>query len=104
MADKYGQMSAAQLEGAIYAAQQKHGIQHSSQPENQYLKSITAACKNLPHTNEASRDARRIYFSYLMAYGAARDISDDYTGRQKELPHYGIRQEGSQQNFRWSSN
>ena len=69
MADRYGTMTSDDLQNAITAAQQDHGSRHSSKPANRYLKSITAACECLPHSNEAARQARRVYFSYLMKYG-----------------------------------
>ena len=69
MADKYGAMTSKELQNAIQAAQQDHGSRHSTKPENRYLKSITATCEYLPHSNEAARNARRIYFSFLIQFG-----------------------------------
>jgi hypothetical protein len=40
-----------------------------SRPATQYLHTIEASCRSLPHTNEASLEARKVYFSYLMRYG-----------------------------------
>jgi hypothetical protein len=69
MGEKYGSMSASALERAIHDVRNNLTVQHSSSSEHQYLKSIRAACKHLPHSNEASVDARTIYFSYLMRFG-----------------------------------
>ena len=46
-----------------------HTSRFSTRLENQFLSSINATCRNLPHTNEALLDARKIYFSYLMQFG-----------------------------------
>ena len=69
MGEKYGTMTGQQLERAINNVQYNLPSQHSSAAENQFLKSIQAACADLPHSNEASMTARKIYFSYLMRFG-----------------------------------
>lgn len=69
MGEKYGKIKAKELENAILASRLKVPYAHSSKPAPQYLKTIHAACSNLPHSNEASQDARKIYFSYLIKFG-----------------------------------
>jgi hypothetical protein len=69
MGEKYGAMDAAGLERAISDVQNNLSVQHSSSKEAQYLKSIKAVCKDLPHSNEAALAARSTYFSYLMRFG-----------------------------------
>ena len=69
MGEKYGTLTSSQLAKAIEAVQQNRSVQHSSLPEYQFLKSIRASCSHLPHTNEAALEARRIFFSYLVAFG-----------------------------------
>ena len=69
MGEKYGHMTSRQLNNAIDAVRRNNSLQFSSAPEHHYLRSISACCKQLPHSNEASRDNRNIYFSYLMQFG-----------------------------------
>jgi len=69
MGHKYGEMTSKALERAIMDARQNSSVQHSAAGEAQFLKSIKASCKNLPHSNEAAQEARKIYFSYLMRFG-----------------------------------
>ena len=69
MANKYGLMTGPDLRKAIITARQDDGSRHSTKAGNQYLKSISAACEYLPHSNEAAQQARRRYFSYLVQYG-----------------------------------
>ena len=66
---KYGSITADELQRAIHDVRNKLSIQHSIAPEYQYLKSIRAACTALPHSNEASLEARKIYFAFLMMFG-----------------------------------
>jgi hypothetical protein len=69
MGGRYGSMSASALERAIQDVRNNSSVQHSNTMEHQYLKSIKAICQHLPHSNEASLDARTKYFSYLMRFG-----------------------------------
>ena len=69
MGEKYGKMTSQELECAINNVRCKLPSQYSSTPKNRFLKSISAACEDLPHSNEASEQARKIYFSYLMKFG-----------------------------------
>ena len=69
MGEKYGKMTGQQLEKAINNVRYNLPSQHCSSAESQFLKSIQAACSHLPHSNEASVTARKIYFSYLMRFG-----------------------------------
>lgn len=69
MGEKYGAMTANHLQRAIHHARQNLSVQHSAAAENQFLKSIRASCSKLPHSNESAEDARKIYFSFLMAFG-----------------------------------
>jgi hypothetical protein len=69
MAEKFGSMNAQQLQRAIDAVRSNSGSQFSADPASQFLRSIAATCRSLPHTNEASMEARKIYFSFLMKYG-----------------------------------
>ncbi|MGB8699100.1 MAG: DUF6570 domain-containing protein [Thermosynechococcaceae cyanobacterium] len=69
MGEKFGSMTAVQLEKAIHDVRNKFTVQHSMLAEHQYLKSIRASCSNLPHSNEATMEARRLYFCYLIKFG-----------------------------------
>jgi hypothetical protein len=69
MGEKYGAMKSKELEKAILASRHDLPYAHSSVKGAQYLKSIHAACSHLPHSNEASKDARKTYFSYLIRFG-----------------------------------
>ena len=69
MGEQYGSMSAALLEIAIRNVRNGLSVQHSMSAEHQFLKSIRAACGHLPHSNEATMEARRTYFSFLMKFG-----------------------------------
>ena len=69
MGAKYGSMSAASLEKAIQNVRNHLSVQHSNSAEHQYLKSIRAICGNLPHSNEATMEARQVYFALLMKFG-----------------------------------
>ena len=69
MGEKFGCMTGNQLEKAIFDVRNKFSVQHSMSPEHQYLKSIKASCGNLPHSNEATMEARRLYFCYLVKFG-----------------------------------
>ena len=62
-------MSSQQLENAIHHARQGDSLQYSANTENRFLRSIQAACNFIPHSNEAAIQARKIYFSFLMAFG-----------------------------------
>jgi hypothetical protein len=62
-------MTAKQLEEAIQAARRNDSIQHSAAAQHRFLKSIKASCKNMPHSNEAADEARKVYFAYLMKFG-----------------------------------
>ena len=62
-------MTAKELENAIIAARMNDSIRHSTGSEYRFLKSITASCKHLPHSNEACDEARQIYFSFLVRFG-----------------------------------
>ena len=69
MGEKYGAMTSEQLKSAISDAQNNSSRRHRSNPENRYLKSIHATCRNLPHSNEAAAEARKVYFSYCIRFG-----------------------------------
>ena len=69
MGEKYGNMSSKQVQAAINATRKKNPVMHSSDAEYQFLKSVTATCRALPHTNEAAVENRKIYFSFLMKFG-----------------------------------
>ena len=69
MGEHYGLVTSQQLSDAIDAARRNDSVQHSSKPEHHCLRSINACCKNLPHSNEASKDNRNMYFSYLIRFG-----------------------------------
>ena len=68
MGEKYGKMTAQELEHAINKVRYNLPSQYSSSAENRFLKSISAACEDLPHSNEASELARKTYFSFLMRF------------------------------------
>jgi hypothetical protein len=69
LANSIANMTAAQLTKAILAARKNSSSQHSTATASRYLHTISATCRSLPHTNEASLEARKIYFSYLMKFG-----------------------------------
>ena len=69
MGEKYGSVQANDLEHAIQDNRNRLTVQHSNSAEHQFLKSIHAACGSLPHSNEASMEARRKYFSFLIMFG-----------------------------------
>lgn len=69
MGEKYGSMKAADLSRAIENVRQNQSVQHSSSPENRYLKSIRSSCESLPHSNESALAARVKYFSFLISFG-----------------------------------
>jgi hypothetical protein len=69
MAEKYGEMTSEQLQQAISNSRSGSSSAYSTAAAAQYLQSIEAMCRSLPHTNEASAEARRIYFSFLMKFG-----------------------------------
>jgi len=69
MSEKCGSMTSAALQKAIHACRRNASVQHSSKGEHQFLKSTTASCRHLPHTNEAADEARTKCFSFLMKFG-----------------------------------
>ena len=69
MGQKYGEMTSANLSKAIQAVRCNSGVQYSGKPENEFLKSIRASCQELPHSNESSQQARKIYFSFCIQFG-----------------------------------
>jgi hypothetical protein len=69
LGEKFGTMSSEQLIRAIGNVRHQHGRQHSAAPADKFLKSLRASCSNLPHTNEATEEARQTYFSMLMKFG-----------------------------------
>jgi hypothetical protein len=69
MGEKYRAMSADKLEKAIKDSQRNRRTQYSNSPEHQFLQSIKSSCGKLPHSNEACKYARQIYFSYLIKFG-----------------------------------
>jgi hypothetical protein len=70
MGEMYGRMSARELEKAICDSKSNPGKQYNKkQPGNRFLNSIQASCRELPHSNEATRTARQTYFSFCIAFG-----------------------------------
>ena len=69
MGEKYGSMSPENLEKAIQDSRNNRSVQYSNSGEHQFLQSIKSTCGDLPHSNEACMNARKIYFSYLMKFG-----------------------------------
>ena len=67
--ERYGSLNATNLQHAISAVHTNHSSQYSTRAEHQFIRSINATCRDLPHSNEASLEARKIYFSYLMHFG-----------------------------------
>ena len=67
--ERFGSLKSQQLQRSISAVRTNHTSQYSTGAEHQFLRSINATCRNLPHSNEASLEARKIYFSYLMHFG-----------------------------------
>ena len=69
MGNIYGAMSSVDLEKAISNVRNHLPAQHSKSGANQFLKSIRASCTHLPHSNEATMEARRTLFSYIIKFG-----------------------------------
>ena len=69
LAGSFGRMTGGELMNAISASRNRVPSRYSSRPGSQYLNAIHAICRSLPHTNEATEEARRIYFSYLIKFG-----------------------------------
>jgi hypothetical protein len=69
LGERFGMLKPDKLNMAINAVRNNNAIQYSSSAENQFLRSIHAVCRDLPQSNEASIEARKIYFSYLMHFG-----------------------------------
>ena len=69
MAEKFGSLTAKGITRAITANRKKDPVMYSLDAEYQFLKSVEATCRSLPHTNEASMENRKIYFSFLMKFG-----------------------------------
>jgi hypothetical protein len=68
-AERLGALTPIQLQRAIADVRQNSSNQFSTRTEAQFLQSISATCRDLPHTNEASLEARKIYFSFLRKFG-----------------------------------
>jgi Helitron helicase-like domain at N-terminus len=69
MAEKFGTITAKQVQDAIQGNRRNDPKIYSHKPEYQFLQSITATCRSLPHTNEAAMENRKMYFSFLMTFG-----------------------------------
>jgi len=69
MAEKCGRMTADQLQRAIHNSRRNASVQHSARAEDSFLKSLTAACRHLPHSTEAAKEARKMCFSCPMMFG-----------------------------------
>ena len=69
MGEQYGNMTSEDLITAIGHVRNKIGIQYSASPPSKFLRSLKASCSNLPHTNEATAEARQTYFAMLMKFG-----------------------------------
>ncbi len=69
MGQMYGKMTSLELNAAIEAVRKNNPVRYSSRPENHFLRSIHACCKDLPHSNEASEQWRTKFFSCLMRFG-----------------------------------
>lgn len=67
--ERFGILEAEKLRNAVIAVRNNHSSQYAARPEEQFLRSIYASCRDLPHSNEASMEARKIYFSYIMEFG-----------------------------------
>ena len=66
MAELYSTMSISQVQGAVTDIRQNNSRQYSSNVGSRFFSSIRAVCASLPHSNEASLEARRTYFSFLI--------------------------------------
>lgn len=69
MGERFGNLTSTEMKKAISLSRKQHAQMYSSAPENAFLQTITATCRSLPHTNEATGENRTIYFSYLMKFG-----------------------------------
>ena len=69
MGEKYGTISSDQLEMSINRVRANSTLNPSTNPSDAFLRSVNAACSNLPHTNEACSDARDKYFSNIIKFG-----------------------------------
>ena len=69
MGEKFGTMKSSKLSEAIDKARSDEFYQNRNEVADSFLKSVNAICSDLPHTNEASVDAKSKYFSYLVKFG-----------------------------------
>ena len=69
MGEKFGAMKTPEFEKAVNDSRNRSSARFSTTAANSFLASITASCKSLAHTNEASIQARKVYFSYLVKFG-----------------------------------
>ena len=69
MSEKYGEMTSASLSNAVNKA--RADIRSNGNPTNadKFLSSISAVCRSLPYSNEASKFARNDYYSFLIRFG-----------------------------------
>ena len=69
LAEEIGAMTPAQFQTAINHARSNNRQQYSSDVASQFLRSVSATCRSLPHTNEACTEAQTTYFSFLSTFG-----------------------------------
>ena len=70
MGEKYGSLTSDTLKTAIEQARSaSSAYQGYNSTGNAFLRSVNAACNNLPHTNEASSDAKQKYFANIVRFG-----------------------------------
>ena len=67
--EKFGGLSASDVNNSIAKARAEVMLNPSSDPGDQFLRSVSAICADLPHSNEASVIARDEYFSMIVRFG-----------------------------------
>ena len=69
MGEKFGEMSSSSLHESVLKARRLPKNTFSSNATDKFLDSITAVSRGLPHSNEATTEARSHYFSLLAKFG-----------------------------------
>lgn len=68
MGEKYGEMNAINFENSVNKARANMTTNPQSDVGDAFLKSVSAMCQNLPHSNEAAANIRSDYYSLLIRF------------------------------------
>ena len=69
LSEKFGEMTGAAINNSVIKARQEIKLTPHTDPADQFLRSVTAVCDELPHSNEAAVKARDRYFSLIVRFG-----------------------------------